>query len=417
MRKASLLFLLGILFTESLYSQYNFSLSQATEDFDYYINTLKTKHPNLYAFVSEKDFNKEVEQARSMLTDSIHFVDFWKILLSLQHCLDGHSGVEYIDVKSSFPELFKNLKEPPSFLYPDSITENAIYMNGRRVLSINGMKSQEIILRLRKCINTEENQKLMWCNLIGRFPSLSYYVLNITPPYSVVYQGVNGKEIMKTEIGVSDPRIDYGKVFSNNFFDYKLYPEESIAYLEVNTFSLTELAGGSIDSLRTSLDTFFEEKKINDYKYLFIDISRNTGGGDVPVLALFDKLQHDSVAIVNKATREIYSYPRVAKGYSGPVFVIAGHWTYSAAHLFYQLMKVSHTGIFVGEPPGHIRMSFAPLIRFKLPNTNLPFNCAKRPHEFDIDTTPDIPWSIDCFRESFGLDELKKMIELYDQKK
>ena len=110
------------------------------------------------------------------------------------------------------------------------------------------------------------------------------------------------------------------------------------------------------------------------------------------------------------------TYPHVATGYSGNVFVIAGHWTYSAAYFFYVLMKRSRRGIFVGEPPGHYNQVYSPLIRYKLPNTNLPFICAKSAHIYFEDVTPDIPWSIDCFHETFTLDDLKKMIELYNQK-
>ena len=73
-------------------------------------------------------------------------------------------------------------------------------------------------------------------------------------------------------------------------------------------------------------------------------------------------------------------------------------------------------GIFVGEPPGHYNQVYSPLIRYKLPNTNLPFICAKSAHIYFEDVTPDIPWSIDCFHETFTLDDLKKMIELYNQK-
>ena len=98
------IFLLFLL-VEVSYSQGivpTYSFAHVTKDFDYYINTLKTKHPNLYAFVSEDYFNNEVEQARSMLTDSMNVVDLWKTMLRLQHCLDGHSGMDYIDVRSSF---------------------------------------------------------------------------------------------------------------------------------------------------------------------------------------------------------------------------------------------------------------------------------------------------------------------------
>ena len=62
------IFLLFLL-VEVSYSQGivpTYSFAHVTKDFDYYINTLKTKHPNLYAFVSEDYFNNEVEQARSM---------------------------------------------------------------------------------------------------------------------------------------------------------------------------------------------------------------------------------------------------------------------------------------------------------------------------------------------------------------
>ena len=270
------IFLLFLL-VEVSYSQGivpTYSFAHVTKDFDYYINTLKTKHPNLYAFVSEDYFNNEVEQARSMLTDSMNVVDLWKTMLRLQHCLDGHSGMDYIDVRSSFPLSYKDA----SFLYPDSVTDNEIFMNGMKVLSINGLEAQKIIHELYKCINAEENPKLRLCNLRRRFPSLTYSVLKLAPPYTVVYQGKNGEEIVKTEMGISDRYTDYGKVFTDIPLDYKFYPEESIAYLEVNSFSLPDLAeDGLIETFQKTLDTLFVEKKINDYKYLFIDISKNTG--------------------------------------------------------------------------------------------------------------------------------------------
>ena len=390
-----------------------YSFAQVTEDFDYYINTLRTKHPNLYAFVTEDYFNKEVEQARSMLTDSMNIVDLWRTMLRLQHCLDGHSGMDYIDLKHSFPLVYGGA----SYLYPDSVTDNEIFMNGMKVISINGMEAHKIIHELDKCIWAEENPKLRLCHLRGYFPSLTYSVLKLVPPYKVVYQGESGEEIVKTEIGIQDHFTDFNKAFTGIPFDYKLYPEESIAYLEVNSFSLPCLAeDGLIETFQKTLDTLFVEKKINDYKYLFIDISKNTGGGDGPVLALFNKLQHDTVVVVDKGTGN-YIYPQVITGYSGHVFDIAGHWTYSAAHLFYLLMKNSHRGILVGEPPGHYYQVYAPLVRYKLPNTNLPFICAKKAHGYDVDVTPDVPWSIDCFHETFTLDDLKKMIELYNHKR
>ncbi len=413
-----ILFLWLFLLVKVSYSQERvpiYSFAQVTEDFDYYINTLRTKHPNLYAFVTEDYFNKEVEQARSMLTDSMNIVDLWRTMLRLQHCLDGHSGMDYIDLKHSFPLVYGGA----SYLYPDSVTDNEIFMNGMKVISINGMEAHKIIQELDKCICAEENPKLRLCNLRGRFPALACYVLKLNSPYKVIYQGDNGEKIVKTEIGIKDPYTEYEKGSADIPFDYELYSEESIAYLEVNSFSLSELAeDGSIETLKRNLDTFFEEKEINEYKYLFIDISRNGGGGDWPVLALFNKLQHDSVALPVGVGKYInyFTYPRVTTGYNGNVFVIAGHWTYSAAHFFYVLMRRSHRGIFVGEPPGHYCQVYSPLIRYKLPNTTLPFICAKSAHIYFEDVTPDVPWSIDCFNETFTLDDLKKMIELYNQK-
>lgn len=414
--KKYMLFLLFFFFNGKVsYSQEivpTYSLAQVTEDFEYYINILKTKHPNLYAFVSEDYFNGEVEKARSMLTDSMNIVDIYTTMLRLQHCLDGHSGMDYIDIRGSLPYTYKDA----SFLYPDSITDNEIFMNGIKVLSINGMETQNIIHELYKCINAEENPKLRLCRLRGHFHFLAYFVLNLTSPYKIVYQGENGEEKAKLELGLKDYyTTDFDKVFTGVPLDYKFYPEESIAYLEVNSFSLAELTeDGLIDTFQKTLDTLFISKKINDYKYLFIDISRNAGGGDWPAIALFNKLQHDSVVVVDKKTGN-YIYHRVTDGYSGPVFVITGHWTYSAAHWFYMLMKTSRRGIFVGEPPGHYSQVYSPFIEYKLPNTNLPFFCAKRSHGYDVDVTSDVPWCIDCFHEAFTLDELKKIIELYNR--
>ena len=100
---------------------------------------------NSQGFVLSADyFNKEVEQARSMLTDSMNIVDLWRTMLRLQHCLDGHSGMDYIDLKHSFPLVYGGA----SYLYPDSVTDNEIFMNGMKVISINGMEAHKIIHEL-----------------------------------------------------------------------------------------------------------------------------------------------------------------------------------------------------------------------------------------------------------------------------
>lgn len=416
MTRLYLLFLCCFLQIGLLHSQDQsrklYSLAQVTEDFDYYITALKGNHPNIHAFITEKELNKELGRVRNQLTDSMSLFEFGKALFSLQHCFDGHSGIYYMDFGASC------FKEKAPYLYPDSLTNDAIYLNGRKVTAINGISSREIVQRMKRYVNSEDNPALVQCQLRMCFPHLSYYLLDLVPPYRITYQDKKGKHITQVE-PVEDSSImsRYDGTFICEPFLFKSYPESSIAQIDFNRCDLEALGGEA--NFELMLDSIFKE--IKHYKYLFIDISRNTGGNDRVCYALFNRLKHDGIQTTirnipsSKGTVH-YKLPQSTDGYEGTVFMIAGPWTYSSGYIFWWIMQTSQRGVFVGQSPGHLRAMYAPVSYANLPNTGLSFHYPTGGEYWKANITPDIPWNLDCFHSSFTLEELKKVIELYNHK-
>jgi C-terminal processing protease CtpA/Prc len=199
-----------------------------------------------------------------------------------------------------------------------------------------------------------------------------------------------------------------------NHYQLDFYSND-IALLTVNNFGYYEL--GEEETYLAFLAESFKTIAKRQSKYLFIDISQNTGGSDHNAMFLLDylfdsdykifgaiyekKISKTYINLLRKYNytehiRELKSayskyvnntqhvmfytfYERikdVLHPFTGTIFLIQGDKTASAALTMSSAIRTSRRGLLIGDPTGEPANFYAEIIESKLPYSKLPIACA-----------------------------------------
>ncbi len=210
---------------------------------------------------------------------------------------------------------------------------------------------------------------------------------------------------------------------------------EKISYQKFNNAGYINacsfnVGGKKIDSLKNRINAIFEQIQKDDLKYLFIDISKNSGGNSIIGSILIDYFYDKSYGTYQCDWKKSEDYLKLIKSwhiepsesyknakdgqvlhfgpdtvdaadnpyrFHGKVFIIVGDGTFSSAIMFATLVKDNHIAEIAGEIPanGHPN-HFGEMYNTALPNTkiDLRFGVKEwiRPSGAIIDNqlTPDI---------------------------
>jgi len=169
--KKSITVLLTLFFSLSNVSaQTRFSAEQLKSDLDFLFNKMEYIHPNLYAYTSKEEIGKEISLIKTEFKDSLNSIDFWFIVCPIVNRL--HHGHTSITPQNTEMNKYMIKLQATDFKYiPFSVivTDSSIYIRdlysntkkiqtGERVISINGVKSSEILSKLIKYESGERNE-------------------------------------------------------------------------------------------------------------------------------------------------------------------------------------------------------------------------------------------------------------------
>ena len=197
--------------------------------------------------------------------------------------------------------------------------------------------------------------------------------------------------------------IDMTQVMSphDSFYDYKLFPEESICYLQFN-----KCMNAPDYPFSQFLDDMFAKMEESHIKTLVVDAQYNSGGSSqlcdqlLEHLYSVDKMKNfttylrfsDLMAAYNPRiaqvkknwegdghTDELYQMPAAKipndyqqpKLYEGQVVFVMGQKTFSSAGMLMTLARDNHIGTIIGSnsnfPPSH----YGEVLPYRLPNTGV----------------------------------------------
>lgn len=448
--------------TKSL--DYKLSVKEMKEDIDHYFKQMEEIHPCLYCFTPKSTLDSVKQSLLADCTTSLSVKDFYIKMMQTTYYFDAHSS-SFI-----FPLHWDSLHldRKNSFL-PFTFRGDSVFLGKERVIAINSIPVSKLLAELNLTISSEWNEKYK-----ENYYFLSYFcdwlVLkhNIRPPYRIeLYDEEKDSVYLKEMQGLNrKERMDYFK--SSPFFirekayTINVYPEESIALIELNTFYNKNF---SAEAYRQFLKDSFDLIKELEVKSLFIDVSRNNGGNSYYGTLLLKYINHEAAQGYGKAymnskfyekislesqkiengslptnneweedktgeyLKDKFFLPQEAWGFGGDLYIIQGYLTFSAPLTMISIMKKVCPFTLVGDKSGQKYPFFSFPLSFKLPNSELQccsasmFQCFnlkdKTPFQNSDYLYPDIYYDVYTKRH-LELNDLKKIIFLkkhYEQTK
>ena len=436
---ASLLIGLAVCYGQNVPTLHNEEIENSAEyqngneyqkDMLLYADMLANTHPY---YAEAKQRNKFEKQIKKMyrecgeLSDMSSFkVYLAKVAASLH---DGHTAISYWNALDKvFPVRLVIDGDAPAII--DATSEEHKELLGKEVAKINGKPLKQILKKARSIVSADN--ELNFENLVKEYLMFTEFWalmgmngenihLTFTDGSSIELCAINKKEFKVAQL----QKNTKGRVTAQRgvLFDYTIYEDESICYLQFNQFAdrLTHPRHPQLARFDEFTCNMMNEIKEKGIKTLVIDLQYNGGGnsqlGDVLLSWLyphketkqfdvevrmsellcthypyyreltvngeppkmgciynyvgFDQSKNHKIDYnaVQDSTKHIYNFDK-ERIFNGNVIFIQGKKTFSSATFLLTMARDNGIGIIVGEPSGGKPSNYGDVLYCKLPNTN-----------------------------------------------
>jgi hypothetical protein len=412
--------------------KYNTILSpeQMHKDIDHAFHILSKVHANMYAFNDKKTIEKYKEGLYKACSEPMEAVEFNRRLHILDMLFDGHTGVH-------FPYWWQIKDNKDYFPVPVIVESGKIYLydtDTQKKMSIVSINNEEVEDIYKRMVNQNEINAFHELHASKDFPRRLFLYTEIRPPFEVAVDNGNRIEILKLDgTTLSEGEQLYKGLKDKPRYDFRIYPEKSIAIIDYNTcgYSLND------EFVREELDKIFrgmfEQVTKNNIEHLFIDISRNGGGNTGTNSYILKHIQYnDTIKLAESVQRQydpfgengIYelnslisstytsTYTPKKDGYSGNIYLIQGRASYSAAMGIAQWFENIRRAIIIGEETGQATAHYIDSRGYLLPETETYLGCSYKyckdlPDGYESQgVLPDVPIKLDYNKIHYDLDNL-----------
>ena len=413
------------------------SASEMNADVDTYIKTLEEHHPNMYGYTPKKIFDLKIALLKESLTEPLVYRDFYSKIIQLNKLVDGHTRIyrEGGNTRHLSGYLYNN---GLLFPYLVMIENGKIYINQPRgkercrseILSINTVSSKEILRVLNNVMNYESNTMNNWA-IQQSFQFYLFSFLNIQGPWYEIEIKDSGTNQPTNVLVKGIPVRDIVGNF-NSYYDrsekFKLttFEKDSIALIEYN---MCPMDPESVQEWSMFIKNSFTEINRLGIKHVFVDITRNGGGGGDEVNRfLYNELNHKAYNWTSmmykknpgKLKQDTIRVPQctenITNGYADHVYLIQSGCTYSAAVGISAWFKFSRRGKIIGDETGGTTAAYVYAPRYMLPNSRIEYQVSNTLWTFpfgariDQGILPDLPVKIDFENHHFRVEDLKDFL-------
>jgi C-terminal processing protease CtpA/Prc len=408
---------------------------ELTEDFEILKNALFEGYPGINDYFSKDSllllYNASILELEEPRTKQ----EFTSILKSfINPLLDDH--LDLIDESVSNGSKITPVSDVIIGVQSDSLfilrTNNEYsHLLGKRIVSIDNIKEKQLIKSIRKTIPHKAdglNESRLDFDMLCSFWSFFDKYFNKDAGDSIKIEFSDGSAYHSTykvrSIKEYKPYF-YRKSSGKKPISTKIL-QDSIAYLDINTFSISEKTEQAILQFMKTLNDIGIHK-------LIIDLRNNPGGHETSLAKVFSSITQESFKtfISQKVTtnkpyefaqytdnliREEVTFPEYAiekedgfylpdsllvtyqphttVNYTGEVFILTNAFTSSAASTFAALVKKYGRGIIVGQETGgaYYHLNALHFAKLRLPNTNINVLIPLIQIIFDLEKDSHNPW-------------------------
>ena len=368
MKKLSFLLALVLLFSFCLGGCGQPQPNPKLDDLNMLCDTLEKNHYNLYANVSEEEFQAEREKIARQTAKMTDEEFYWSVchLISLigdAHTTTGALGENFMSV---LPWSVKKFDEGWFILGVDKAHEQYL---GTRVTAINDLPIDEAVERARQVVSYEADSWL-WQqvpNVLTRNSSLEYLdIVDHDEPVQVTVEAAAGTEETfelptydnwdEAEQEMCDfQRESTPRTAKQDAIYWSTAPDESTYFIQYNV-----CAGGD-----PSMPEFAQQVQADlesGYQNIIFDLRYNNGGNDQIILPLKN-------VVINACNKQ---------GEKCHLYVLTGWNTFSAgvdAAAGFQTSNAENT-TFVGQPTGGSLQTGGNLLEISMDSVPFAVTCA-----------------------------------------
>ena len=388
-----------------------FPVAQLREDLDSLYATLRANHSALYAQRSKAQTDRDFLALRRQIDRPLTRLEFGRLVSPfLAGFRDGHT---YLDVDFEGADIKAYDSSGGRFFpLPVTVVEGRLLvadhrlkgtaLPGDEILELNGQPAATVLSRLTASMSADEYRTAL-VSVARLFGFLLWSVEGWgTKAELLVRRG--GNEVRLQVEGVS--RKDYLSLLFNRGRTrvLHLYPEESLAVIEIREYS-------GVKTSKAFIDSCFGVIRKEGIRHVALDIRRNGGGNSSIGTYLLSHLTRQPLRTIRRKSWRYgplmqavdtsdWRYPMMASmrqrgKQEGDVyyldfdseqaeaipdslfanadfFLLTSGRTYSSAHMTALTVKCSGIGQIIGQPSGERLDLTGEIIEYRLPHTGLP---------------------------------------------
>lgn len=370
-------------------------------DLDQLSKSIVKIHPNVFKFISQKNFTDIVEKCKSQITENTKFGEFSylcnKIIASINCAHTGMGGLypenEMLPQALKFPIQTRWIG---SQLYVIDPMNNSDELKTKdEILAINGVPVATLIDDIYQHVVAQGMVKTTKNHTFNTLSSsLIPYSLGLPEKYSLTLKGAQKPIVLRKSEKAVGPYWDYLQ-YCEKQLCFEFLEDKKAALLTITSFNY--YSWNNLQEFVDFIDQSFKEIKEKGVQNLIIDVRYNSGGSQSSAIHLLKYLvdkpftyysKADFPGKIGKIEGEELIYP-MANGYNGKVlFLIDGIGNSTTGH-FMSLVKFLKLGTIIGEELGSNQFCSAGSNSCRLKNTKLNYYVANNTHISTATTLPD----------------------------
>jgi len=409
--KLYLILLALILITQSSISQTLLSPSQQKEDIEFIKKQIFDAHADPFTEITKQQYTQVFDSTEQKINGPVDVTAFLKLIKpTISWLSDEHAGFD-LDTAKFSPEFKNGNIFPPLTLKKQG---NAFVVD-RLLTPTDGLKPGDTISQ----VNNEPIARLIerCTHYSTGFPGQRYQTALAQFGYLYAWATDSATQHFSISNGRNKGVIINGTNFKT-WFKYRISHAgftqncpQMISYTRygdagyINSCSFSTHSDKEADSLRKVIGKLFAQAKKDQIKYLFIDVSKNSGGnsevGDMLINDFYAKpylgyqcnwrRSDEYLKLIRSWGMNDSSYASKSPGsiihwdaqqntpsadnpnrFNGKVYVIVGNGTFSSAMMFATIIKDNHIATLIGQTPenGHPD-HFGEVYNTTLPNSGI----------------------------------------------
>ncbi|WP_299133973.1 S41 family peptidase [uncultured Tenacibaculum sp.] len=360
-----------------------YKIKEYKDDLDELGRRLSEVNPNVYKFISKKDFWSAIESKKELITESTTFSNFlWHCSEIIANINCSHTSMGYfnqerklIPIELRFPLEVKMINNK---LYVSNSLINKEKVNLKdEIVAINGKSIKVIKLEIFKHISSQGNIETYKKNFLNAHStSIIPYALGFPKSYKILLKGAtNSIEL--------NPLTNY----QNNFQKLPNYlcqetlclnysKDKKTAFMTIRSFAYY---GKRFKKFKAFIDNSFDSMAKIKIKNLVIDIRGNGGGPSDAGIYLLKYLSQTPFTYFSSSqfSESLDEIQPFSNNFKGTTYItMDGNGGSTTGH-FMSLVKYLKLATLIGEELGSNQFCTGGQKRLRLPNTGVIYSVAR----------------------------------------